>query len=110
MVQIAIHHIVLHALQQLGLGFGDAQGGKIVRCTTKADPNIYVMAAEKLGKTVQEVLFLDDNLNADKTAKEAGMPVCGVYDPSSEEYTQQIKDATDYYIYDFIELLDLEVK
>ena len=78
--------------------------------TTKADPNIYVMAAERMGKTVKEVLFLDDNLNADKTAKQANMPVCGVYDPSSEEYTQQIKDATDYYIYDFIELLDLEVK
>ena len=78
--------------------------------TTKADPNIYVMAAERMGKTVREVLFLDDNLNADKTAKQANMPVCGVYDPSSEEYTQQIKDATDYYIYDFIELLDLEVK
>ena len=72
--------------------------------TTKADPNIYVMAAEKMGKTVREVLFLDDNLNADKTAKQANMPVCGVYDPSSDEYTQQIKDATDYYIYDFAEL------
>ncbi len=77
--------------------------------TTKADPNIYVMAAEKMGKTVIEVLFLDDNLNADKTAKAAGMPVCGVYDPSSDEYTQQIKDATDFYIYDFAELLDLKL-
>ena len=72
--------------------------------TTKADPNIYKMAAEKIGKPITEVLFLDDNLNADKTAKEAGMPVCGVYDPSSDEYTQQIKDATDYYIYDFSQL------
>ena len=72
--------------------------------TTKADPAIYKMAAERMGKTVKEVLFLDDNLNADKTAKEAGMPVCGVYDPSSEDYTDQIKAATDYYIYDFAEL------
>jgi len=72
--------------------------------TTKADPNIYVMAAEKLGKTVNEVLFLDDNLNADKTAKQAGMPVCGVYDASSKDYTEEIKAATDYYIYDFTEL------
>lgn len=72
--------------------------------TTKADPNIYVMAAEKLGKSVKEVLFLDDNLNADKTAKLAGMPVCGVYDESSKDYTEEIKAATDYYIYDFAEL------
>lgn len=75
--------------------------------TTKADPEIYKMAAQKLGKQVQEVLFLDDNLNADQTAKKAGMVVCGVYDPSSDDYTEQIKAATDYYIYDFEELLTM---
>lgn len=75
--------------------------------TTKADPNIYVMAADKLGKPVNEVLFLDDNLDADTTAKAAGMTVCGVYDPSSAEYEQQIRAATDYYITDFSELLSL---
>ena len=75
--------------------------------TTKADPKIYVMAAEKLGKTVKEVLFLDDNLNADKTAKQAGMPVCGVYDESSKDYVDEMKAATDYYIYDFAELPEI---
>lgn len=76
--------------------------------TTKADPNIYVMAAERMGKSVKEVLFLDDNLNADKTAKEAGMPVCGVYDESSKDYVDEMKAATDYYIYDFSELPRIE--
>lgn len=76
--------------------------------TTKADPNIYRMAAQKLNTNVENVLFLDDNLDADKTAISAGMPVCGVYDASSEDYIEQIKAATDYYIYDFLELLDLE--
>lgn len=76
--------------------------------TTKADPQIYVMAAERLQTSVDRVLFLDDNLNADTTAKEAGMPVCGVYDDSSKDYVDQIKAVTDYYIYDFQELLDLE--
>lgn len=76
--------------------------------TTKADPNIYVMAAKKLGEKVENVLFLDDNFNADKTAKTAGMKVCGVYDASSAEYTEEIKAITDYYIYDFSELLELE--
>ncbi len=75
--------------------------------TTKADPNIYHMAAERMGTTVEQVLFLDENYNADVTAKSAGMQVCGVYDPSSEEYTQQIRAAADYYITDFIELLDI---
>ena len=75
--------------------------------TTKADPQIYVKAAEKMGKPVEEVLFLDDNYNADKTAKFAGMMVCGVYDKSSEEYTEDIKAVSDYYIKDFTELLEI---
>ena len=73
--------------------------------TTKADVNIYKMAAEKIGVPVEEVLFLDDNFNADKTAVEAGMKVCGVYDASSEEYTQEIKKICHHYINDFSELL-----
>ena len=76
--------------------------------TSKADPQIYKMAAQRLGCNVEDVLFLDDNLNADQTAKTAGMRVCGVYDDSSREYTQQIKDVCDYYIYDFSQLLELE--
>ena len=74
--------------------------------TTKADPQIYVLAAKRLNRSVEEVLFLDDNLNADLTAKTAGMQVCGVYDESSKDYVAQMKSATDFYIYDFQELLD----
>ncbi len=73
--------------------------------TTKADPEIYHMVASKLGTSESEILFLDDNLGACKTAKEAGMKVCGVYDKSSEEYTDELKAVTDYYIKDFTELI-----
>lgn len=75
--------------------------------TTKADPEIYKMAAEKLGLNVNEVLFLDDNLNADKTAKQAGMKVCGVFDESSKEYVEEMKALNDFYVYDFSELLEI---
>ena len=77
--------------------------------TTKADPNIYFMAAERMGTTVDKVLFLDDNLDADKTAKEAGMIVCGVYDAASENYVDQMKEIDDFFIFDFSELLNLEI-
>jgi len=77
--------------------------------TTKADPQIYVMAAERIGKPVGEILFLDDNLNADITAKSAGMLVCGVYDESSKDYVAQMKAATDFYIFDFKELPELDI-
>ena len=74
--------------------------------TTKADPEIYRKVADRLGIAVGEVVFLDDNYNADLTAKIAGMTVCGVYDESSEEYAEEIKAIGDTYIYDFCELLD----
>jgi HAD superfamily hydrolase (TIGR01509 family) len=77
--------------------------------TTKANSEIYKMAAERIGEKVENILFLDDNYNADKTAKIAGMKVCGVYDESSAEYTDDIKKISDYYIYDFKELLDIGV-
>jgi len=73
--------------------------------TTKADPAIYIQAAQRLGVAVDEVLFLDDNLNACRTAKAAGMQVWGVYDPSSAEFADEMRVVTDGYIMDFRELL-----
>ena len=77
--------------------------------TTKADPDIYRRAAQKLNTTVENVLFLDDNYHADSVAKSAGMLVCGVYDDSSKDSVAEIQSVTDYYIYDFLELLQLEL-
>lgn len=77
--------------------------------TTKADPDIYVKAAECMGVDVGEVLFLDDNYNADETAKRAGVKVCGVYDESSKDYEEEMRHLCDYYIKDFSELLSLEI-
>lgn len=75
--------------------------------TTKADPDIYRMAACGMGYPTEEVLFLDDNLNACQTAKRAGMKVCGVQDDSSKEYAREIKTVSDYYIDDFSQLLEI---
>lgn len=73
--------------------------------TTKADPEIYRMAAKRIGAPVNEIIFLDDNFNADKTAKEAGMIVYGVYDDSSAEFEDEMRRITDRYIMDFSELI-----
>lgn len=75
--------------------------------TTKANPEIYRMAANRIGRPIEDILFLDDNYNADKTAKSAGMQVCGVYDAFSDEYIDEIKSVSDYYINDFSELVNL---
>lgn len=76
--------------------------------TTKADPAIYHMAASRIGRPVDEIWFLDDNLGADTTAKAAGMRVCGVYDDSSAEYVQEMKNVCDAYIEDFSQILSLD--
>lgn len=77
--------------------------------TTKANPDIYRMAAGRLGVPVEDVLFLDDNPNADAAARAAGMRVCGVFDASSAEYEADMRAANDAYIRDFRELLTLNM-
>ncbi len=75
--------------------------------TTKADPKIYHAVAERLGTTVENCVFFDDNINADRTAKEAGMEVVGVYDDSSKDCTEEIKAVADHYIYKFDEIFGI---
>lgn len=73
--------------------------------TTKSDPQIYIAAAKRLGTDVRDIIFLDDNPNADRTAKAAGAYVIGVFDESSAEYADEMKSICDEYIYDFSELM-----
>ena len=72
--------------------------------TTKADPQIYVRAAARLGKRVEECMFVDDNIGAVSTAKQAGMISVGIYDDSSKDMVEEMTAAADIYIYDFSEL------
>lgn len=73
--------------------------------TTKANPDIYKMCAEKLGKSVGEIIFVDDNVNAVATAKTAGMFACGIYDESSKDYIDEMKRVADEYVTTFCELI-----
>ncbi len=73
--------------------------------TTKSDPEIYRAAAERIGIDVKDLVFLDDNVFADKTAKSAGAYVIGVYDESSADYVDEMKDVCDEYVYSFRELI-----
>ena len=73
--------------------------------TNKSNPEIYKMAAQRLGVDVGELIFLDDNLGADRAAKAAGCKVIGVYDDTSLEYVEEMKALCDGYIYEFSELL-----
>ena len=76
--------------------------------TTKANPEIYFAASKRLNIPQNQILFLDDNYNAVSAAKASGMKVCGVYDQSSAEYEEEIRQISDFYIRDFSELENLE--
>ena len=77
--------------------------------TTKADPNIYTAVAERIGCKAEEMVFIDDNIDAISTAKKANCFCMGIYDKSSEEYTEQMKSIADGYIVRMEELLSFEV-
>lgn len=73
---------------------------------TKDNVRIYEEAAARLGADVSECIFADDNYTAILTAKQSGMKTVGVYDATSEEYADSIKELCDIYICDFKELLN----
>lgn len=73
--------------------------------TTKSNPEIYEMAAERLGVSVGEVIFIDDNINAVKTAKSAGTLAYGIYDESSADSADEMAEASDKYLRNLAELL-----
>lgn len=74
--------------------------------TTKSNPEIYLMAAELIGAAPENITFLDDNIDADKTAKLAGLRVIGVYDESSAEYEGEMRRGCDGYVRSLTELIE----
>lgn len=77
----------------------DAFGGM-----TKAEEGIYLEAARRLGVKPSDCIMADDNLNVLKTAKRVGMGTIGVYDDSSKENEEEMRQIADGYIKDFSEL------
>ena len=71
---------------------------------TKSQPLIYEKVSDKLGVSVSECTFFDDNLIALSTAKRAGMRTIRVYDKSSDAFTDEIKRIAHAFIYDFCEI------
>ena len=73
--------------------------------TSKADPEIYKIAAKRLNIAPSQVVFVDDNINAVKTAKSAGVMAIGIYDDSSSDMVEKMREAADGYVMNFKELL-----
>jgi HAD superfamily hydrolase (TIGR01509 family) len=70
----------------------------------KAFPDVYLLAAERLGVKPEECIVFEDILPAVKGAKAAGMKVVGVYDYFSKEQKEDIINHADMYILEYHEL------
>lgn len=75
--------------------------------TTKSNPDIYRLAAKRIGEKAENIIFVDDNVNAVKTARRGGMIAFGIYDKSSEDSIEEMKSCADRYIESFEELLNI---
>ena len=73
--------------------------------TTKADPNIYSILAERLGVSLEDCVMIDDSLSALEAAAKGGVQTIGVYDEFSKDNESQIRAVANGYIYNLKQLL-----
>lgn len=67
----------------------------------KESPDVFELAAKKLQTAHERCIVFDDVLPAIKSAKQANMIACGVYDKYSARHRAEMERLADYYILDF---------
>lgn len=67
----------------------------------KNRPDVYLLAAKRLGVEPQDCIVYEDSLTALKTAKSIGMTVYAVYDSASEKNWEEMKRLADYIVESF---------
>lgn len=67
----------------------------------KEYPDVFLLAAERLGVSSKDCIVFEDVAPAVKSSKNAGMKVYGVYDKYCEMYRTDIINIADGYLYDF---------
>lgn len=89
------------------LANNDVLGLFDVLCSTdevmhgKEYPDVFLLASQRLGTPSSHCIVFDDVLPAIKSAKQAGMFVCGVYDKYSAHNRAEIERIADTYIFSF---------
>lgn len=73
-------------------------------------PDVYLLAAEKLGVKPEECIVFEDIFQAVRGAKAAGMKVVGVFDLHSEHQKEDIISLADHFIYKYEELYRFQNK
>lgn len=71
----------------------------------KSNPDVYRLAAERLGLKSEDCVVFEDIVLGIKGAKKGGFKTCAVFDDSNARQTEELKELADMYISDFKELL-----
>lgn len=71
----------------------------------KTEPDIYLLAAERIGLKAEDCIVFEDIIEGIRGAKKGNFAVCGVFDKSSAKDEDEIRKTADYYIKSFEELL-----
>ncbi|MEG0614426.1 MAG: HAD family phosphatase [Oscillospiraceae bacterium] len=76
-------------------------------CKDKNFPDIYLLAAKKLGINPKDCAVFEDILPAILSAKSAGMVTIGIYDEFSDINKGKIKESCNFFINNYTELFEL---
>ncbi len=71
----------------------------------KTKPDVFLLAAKKVRKEIENCLVFEDVIDAAICAKSIGMKVCGVYDERSQGHKEEMINLCDMYIDSFTQLL-----
>lgn len=72
---------------------------------SKANPDIYLLSAQKLNVDPKDCIVFEDIVQAVKGAKLAGMTVYSIYDESSADQKDELIKVSDKYILNYLELI-----
>ena len=73
----------------------------------KHSPDVYLRAAERIGRLPEETLVFEDAPHALRTAREAGFPTFAVWDAASADREEELRALSTFYGTDLTDLSQL---
>lgn len=71
----------------------------------KGQPDVYLLAAKRMGLEPHECTVFEDIVLGASSAKKAGFTVCTIYDDTNKDETQKLKEVSDIYINSWEEMI-----
>ena len=71
----------------------------------KSNPDVYLLAAKRIGVKPEECTVFEDIVNGINGAKKGGFATCAIYDSSNADETDVLKQLSDHYITGWEDLL-----